>query len=265
MATEKQAATQQTVAQAILSIAPRIPSLDKSDRNEHGGYNYVSIDDYFDHVARIAQHDGLGWSVRQIDLNLSNDLPKPMMVGTFEFDLFTATDRWNSFFRVTVSHPVQGAQTAGSMLAYAMKMFLRMTFSVVTGEQDADATDPGAYEEKEGPANLKHLADVLLGPGQKVVTENNVPPPLDPPAGVYPPLDLPAGKDSSGPSLRANTIFDLATAFLADCDSEEKLEKYWLENTSPFEFVKTDSPPMYKKLVAAFKAQRVKLQQEKVA
>lgn len=241
------------IIHAVNHAALQMPPLTKEDHNPHGNYNYVSIDEYFDFIAKVAFNYGLAWSVRQTDLSLSNEPApmKPFMIGTFEFDLLHIEGGvWPCFFRCTVTHPVQGAQTAGSMLSYAMKMFLRMTFGVVTGEQDADATDPAAHVSAPSlvfdPLNMVTRHKESPAP----IIEMELPEPVE--SNYLPPKIEPRGPEG----LRADTIFNLAVEFLADCPHEAGLEDYWRDNISTFELVKAESPTLHKKLIKAFKDRR---------
>lgn len=123
----------------VIKTASMIPSLEKGNKNEYGKYDYVSIDDYYKEVASLALKNGLGWIVREV----SSEIREKSILYVYEFDLYSNTGAFiQNVSRLSVVHPVQGAQTSGSALSYAEKLFMRTLFKVRTGELDADSTDP---------------------------------------------------------------------------------------------------------------------------
>lgn len=144
---EKQGAVPGTgnyqIFDAILATQMAVPSLKKGDKNAYDNYYYVPIDDYYEQVAKLAAENGLSWTIREIDFEpLPNVGKHGSLRFTFGFSLYHKDGYMlQDVSRFTVVHPVQGAQTAGSAASYAEKLFMRTLFKVVTGEQDADATD----------------------------------------------------------------------------------------------------------------------------
>ena len=132
------------IAAAMIKIAQAVPQLGKADRNQFAKYNYVSIDKYYDTIGRLAAANGIMWQAFEVSNDVLRDVGKDGALRiTYSFDLYHENgDIIKSFAAFTILHPIQGAQTAGSALSYAEKLFMRSAFKVVTGESDADASDP---------------------------------------------------------------------------------------------------------------------------
>jgi hypothetical protein len=177
------------LVQAMVTAASAMPVLAKTDTNQYGGYAYVPIDRYYALVAPVLFANGLAFSIGEFD--------KPDLVGSgkgatavFHYEcvlLHVSGESLRS--RVSIPHPWQGAQTSGSAMSYAAKCFLRSTFALVTGEQDADATDPRLEAQEKAPRQ-RSPAEVV---GASVPQPQAGP--ASPPAGSPPP----AGGALSGP------------------------------------------------------------------
>lgn len=132
------------IAAAMVRIAQSVPQLGKADRNQFAKYNYVSIDKYYDAIAKLAAANGILWQPREVDHQIVPNVGKDGAIkATYAFDVYHESgDVIHDFALFTILHPIQGAQTAGSAASYADKLFMRTAFKVITGEGDADATNP---------------------------------------------------------------------------------------------------------------------------
>jgi hypothetical protein len=136
------------IAGAVLKTQADLGVLGKEDRNPFGNYNFVSIDKYYELVASAATRNGLSWFCQELGSSLSQVPTKKdgvsVTVAKFEY-MFTmfhvSGEAVPVYDRISIYHPMQGAQTSGSAASYAEKLFMRKAFKVVTGEKDADATD----------------------------------------------------------------------------------------------------------------------------
>jgi len=152
------------IAAAMIRIAQAVPQLGKAERNAFAKYNYVSIDRYYETIAKIAAANGIGWQAIEVENKLLPDVGKDGALRiTYAFDLYhEGGDHIQAFAAFTIIHPIQGAQTAGSALSYAEKLFMRSAFKVVTGESDADASDPDDLK-------IRPKADLVAPAGDKNV------------------------------------------------------------------------------------------------
>ena len=245
------------VFEAVNAAALAMPSLRKGDRNQHGGYQYVSIDDYYEKAASVAHKQGLNWTIRELS-------SEKVMVGekvgaggvvvpvhalkiAYEVDLMhTSGVILDGFFAGSILHPLQGAQTAGSAMSYVAKLFMRAVFNIVTGEQDADATEGDAFD-LGGKATAPK-------PGPKPT------PPAIP--GVIGKATGQTGVGSivvTDPTLTLMNLTELATAFLPLAKTPRELTQYWVDNEADFKELENERPTDYATLVAAFAARKKEL------
>lgn len=139
-------------------VSDIIGTLAKREKNKYAGYNYVSIDDYYEHVAKTCRQYGVMWCVSE-DGHTCFDGDYLMFRYKFYAVLSSGL---HDLVRLTVPHPTQGAQTSGSALSYAEKLFMRSIMKIPTGEQDADAMPQypdrqGEKFSKEPPRNRENL------------------------------------------------------------------------------------------------------------
>lgn len=120
----------------IIKVAAAMEPLAKRDRNE-AGWNFVSIDDYYERAGRSLLQAGVSWVCRQADFSDAGGL----LYWTFAFDVYDdAGNVWFAASSVTVPHEYDGPQVAGKVVSYAEKVFMRQLLKLVTGEPDADVS-----------------------------------------------------------------------------------------------------------------------------
>lgn len=238
---------------AILKTGLQVPSLAKGEHNKHGGFNYVGIDRFYEQVARVAMHNGLTWKAREVDARIvevyggkdreGNAKLSSAMLATYEFDIMHVSgEMMSAAFRITIVHPLQGAQTAGSAMSYAEKQFMREVFKVVTGEPDADATDSRVFEAGDGFGGFEQAP-----PPQAVATINGGVTTVAEDAGVYP----------------AEELEKLMVGFLPLAKTEKQLNDYWLKNAEQLKVAEQENKPVYDRMVAAFKARKAEIKSKK--
>ena len=223
-----------------------MPSLRKGDHNQHGNYNYVSIDSMFETVAKIAFEEGITWAVRQTDFMIDASIGKGVFVGTYHFDLnHILGAECKDFFIDTVPHPIQGAQTAGSAMSYAMKLFLRNTFGVVTGEADADATDSRELDAQSQRLGTIQVAEPARRPPELRVIEG-----------------------SSTAAIATGTVRDadwcqtfqvLIAGSIDLAKTEDELIGFWRDNHPGLEDLSLSNRDLYDQVVALFKEKKKEL------
>ena len=138
------------ITKAIVAVTSEVNSLAKGVKNQHGGYNYVPIDNYYAEVGKVAAKHGLTWVLKVVSFEHLPNLGKSGSLNfTYSVDLLHSSgDEKANFTSLNITHPIQGAQSAGSAMSYADKIFMRQLFKVETGEQDADATNPNDLNGK---------------------------------------------------------------------------------------------------------------------
>ena len=246
---------------ALVAAAKEIPHLRKGEQNAHGNYAYVPIDGFYEQVAPIVLKHGLTWRVREVSCETFEVQGRSRMETavrtTYEVDVMHEEgDIISSFFRATITHPLQGAQTAGSSMSYLDKLFLRTTFHVVTGEKDADATDNAVFDA--GPAN----AGGGQGRGKgaaKPKGQGAEPDAFDLGGTAHPSPASVRPADTGSFAADAKAFTELSVAFISSASTEEELTKYWTDNESTFNQLKTADPEGYKSLIAGFKTRKTQL------
>lgn len=141
------------IAQKIVKAIKLTKKLNKTEKSEYGDYAFVSIDDYYEQVALVIARDvGLSWMLSE----------EPSMEERFQdvsqdvqirkvYRVIWITDDGDLIDYggyITVSMPYEGATTAGKMLSYAEKAFMRRTFKIPTGDAEAEDSKPPARSER---------------------------------------------------------------------------------------------------------------------
>jgi hypothetical protein len=232
-----------TIAAAIVKTMREIPRLAKTERNAFAKYDYASVDDFYRHVVPVALANGLFWNVREVErvAGPSN------ITFTYAFDLMHESGAAiPSYSTMTILHPIQGAQTAGSAASYADKVFCRTTFKVVTGEPDADATDPRP--------ELKMVA-------QKQLVQMNQPDETDPQdmiAGTNP-EKAPLCKVPSTPE-GWSTVLRIFEQWLPEVRTKQDLVNFYSDNAKVMELAQKNAPQVFADIKSKFTARKLELQ-----
>lgn len=231
--------SQRELNQSLVAASLAMPSLKKTDRNSFGGYNFVSIDDFHEYVAKVALDHGITWKMRETGHALLPGRDKDAILFEYAFDVCHGDEEYKDFANFSVPHPLQGAQTSGSAASYAIKLFLRTTFHVVTGEADADATDSSA---------LVGLGTKPMAPGAFVqvpasVVKNRTP--------------MPIGEVRD--AAWVSKFLELVRGSIELASSEEDLIEFWENNIEGIEALKASDAGAYQQVVGAFKGRKGEL------
>ena len=125
------------IAQAIGAVMSQVKSLPKGERNEHGHYNFTSIDDFLAAVGPLCAEHGLLVLQDEDSAEVFDRGGKGWLRVTYSFTLaHTSGAMWDRPMRRTVLQAVTGPQTTGSSQSYALKQFSRSLFQIPTGERD---------------------------------------------------------------------------------------------------------------------------------
>jgi hypothetical protein len=247
------------IAEALQAASAEMPDLRKGEQNKYANYAYASIDDFYREVVPVMLRHGLTWRTRQISYTVE---PKHI-VAEYEMDLIHRGGAMlPNYFNCTIVHPLAGAQTSGSALSYAEKIFMRSVFKVATGEPDADATDNTTQAAAQMPATRTAPKvtppPVKLTPAEKknasivtkiLETKDQV--------GALPER-LPIPNDTAGWHLAAQTL----VTFVPECSTLDDLTKYWVENTEVIDRLSVVDIDLYEKVKFAFTTRKNELNQQ---
>lgn len=141
-----------SIVKAVCRIMGSVQSVKKSQRNQHGGYNFASTDDIYAAVTHKMGECGL----MLITLEDECEIVRVEKEGktsqwakvTFSFVLATEERTWTDLkARRTLYIQVTGAQTFQAAQSYAEKTYLRSLFKLPTGEMDLDGMPQADTEE----------------------------------------------------------------------------------------------------------------------
>ena len=255
------------IAAAMIRIAQAVPQLGKADRNAFAKYNYVSIDKYYETIAKLSAANGIGWQAYEVENTVLPNVGKDGALRiTYSFDLYHESgDMIRAFTAFTILHPIQGAQTAGSALSYAEKLFMRSAFKVVTGEADADASDPDDLKIKEKVKEEPAVKKVVEAfPDAKITdvrpkVSGAIAPDPSPETAITASVD-----DDGLPTLKSDTTdFITAATLLAriahTAEGVDVLRRLHQANIGVIERMEKEAPKLHAKVKTAFNDRRVAL------
>ena len=252
------------VAEAILAAMGDMPSLRKGDRNAYAKYDFVGIDTFLEKIPPIAAKHGIFWQPRELNYEIVGK-DNNYVATTYAFDLMYKDGTClPEYGKITVIHPIQGAQTAGSSLAYAEKMFCRFAFKIVTGEEDADATDNTKVTPIRRPeVQLRQAAPVAVpaGPATGSPVE-----PMGEIVGGIAAGGVKVTEEDGVPIIAAPADparWDVAAAvfhtFVPQCQSAEELKGFWTKNIAALDKMQAQAPDTYKGVKDAFTKHKAEL------
>jgi|GEM_PF-1350246 len=143
-----------SIVQAICQIMVTVEAVKKSQRNQHGGYNFASTDDIYAAVTRKMGEVGL------ILLSLEDRceikrIEKDSKVSQwahmeFSFVLATTADTWtDQRAKRTLYIQVTGPQTFQAAQSYCEKAYLRSLLKLPTGDMDLDSMPQADNEDDQ--------------------------------------------------------------------------------------------------------------------
>lgn len=128
------------IAAGIVKVMKAVKQLGTDERNQHGGYNYVSTDKFMGLMRPLLAEAGLlvMMDERAID---TKEFGKNGTAWLFaEYDIWLYHESGAEFGPMTrrTMVPAAGAQSFGALQSYLLKYFMRNLFQIPTGEKDAD-------------------------------------------------------------------------------------------------------------------------------
>lgn len=211
-----------TIPERILALSLAAPILKKNDHNGDAGFNFVSIDDYYEIIARMCVEFGLSWRVSEDSFELLDSPGGQLVRATYSFHVFTESHEDYDSTKISVVMPFSDAQTTGIAMSYAEKIFMRTTFKVVTGEKDADS---------------------LAKPKKKWGAK-------EPKAEVKP-----------GNTAPQTMTSEEMIAFISSCTDEMALKQWMVKTRAALAAVKAESPKKYEIIESAHRLKLKQLQE----
>jgi hypothetical protein len=142
------------IAAAILAVKKQVKALGSDERNEHGRYNFVSVDKFYERIGKLMAEAGLALLIDETstEVRASDKSGNPWLFAQYLLSFMHETGAMSAGLRRSIALPISGPQAFGAAQSYIEKQFLRQVFKVPTGEKDADdtPTDGVAPESRSG-------------------------------------------------------------------------------------------------------------------
>jgi hypothetical protein len=153
------------IAKAVVKVMSEVKKLGKDARNEHGKYQYVSVDQFFQQVGKLMAEAGIFVIVNEaqseIETRETTDTYGKLKMSAWlstAYDIFIGHESGVMYGPLRRHQQVSatGPQSYGASEAYVEKYFLRNLFKIPTGEADADAdAQDGLPATKRAPTPPK--------------------------------------------------------------------------------------------------------------
>lgn len=129
---------------AVCAVMEDLQRLQKSDKNKHGGYAFISVDDVKDEMRPLLAKHGLSIHVSQNSFEMSDyvdskDSRKSIAVFDMAVTLRHSSGLCDEPENMTVALPMTGAQTSGIARSYVVKEYLKSRFLVSAGDLESEA------------------------------------------------------------------------------------------------------------------------------
>jgi hypothetical protein len=181
------------IAKAIGEVMAQVKSLPKGERNEHGGYNFASIDDFLAAIGPLCSAAGLIVYQDEDSIDLIDRGNKAWLKATYSFRLgLTSGAISDRPIRRTVFQAITGPQTTGSCQSYCLKQFLRSLFLIPTGDRD----DADYHLQQDMPAQARQESQDRDRPAQRPMPQA---PARAAPAASHEPQHMPLQVGQNGP------------------------------------------------------------------
>jgi hypothetical protein len=150
----------QSIAKAIIQVMKAVKTIEKDARNEHGKYDYASIDAVYEGVREHMAAAGLIILPMEKEVTQINE---KIIKFVFGFILATETDTWEDpENQRTVYMMWMGAQTFQGAQSYADKAYQKGLFKFSTGEPEQEALPGGSMPEEKAKAGKKDKPKAAL-------------------------------------------------------------------------------------------------------
>ena len=165
------------IAAAIIAVKAKVRQLGADERNQHGGYNYVSVDKMYATIGKLMAEAGLALLIDETVAEVRTSerarddgkAPAPWLFVQYDLAFMHESGAVSAPLRRSCALPISGPQAYGAAQSYIEKQFLRQVFKVPTGEKDADdiaqsdeapaATRQPPKRQKAAPASTQAEED----------------------------------------------------------------------------------------------------------
>lgn len=146
------------IAEAIIFVLARVKTLVKDNVNKHGGYKYVSYDNFLAIIGPLLAEAGL---IIVMNESESHSDGKWLHV-TFQIYLYHSSGKHYGPISRTQAVMANGPQAYASAQSFVEKYFMRQTFKIPTGEELEFDADTQSNKEPVPPSKPKATKDQLM-------------------------------------------------------------------------------------------------------
>jgi len=147
------------IAKAIIAVKMQVRQLGSDEKNEHGGYRYVSVDKFYERIGPLMAAAGLALLIdeTETDVRVSETTDRqgnlrrtPWLFANYTLAFMHEDGSVSQSMRRSLAMPITGPQSYGAAQSYVEKQFLRQIFKIPTGEKDADEVAQGEDAPSRG-------------------------------------------------------------------------------------------------------------------
>lgn len=147
-----------SIARAIAKIMASVEAVAKTQKNQHGGYQFSSTDDIYAAVARKLGEVGLVIMALERECETvrveKDGKTVQWLRASYQFVLATDEDTWtDSHLTRSVYTQITGPQSFQAAQSYCEKSFLRSLFKLPSGDMDLDSMPQAESEEAQAALN----------------------------------------------------------------------------------------------------------------
>ena len=160
------------IAKAVVSVMGKIRMLGKDNRNEHGRYNYTSVDKFYEFVGPLMSEAGIFVLIdeKESEIAMRESVDSYGKVKSsawlaidYDVSLFHESGAVYGPIRRSIQVLASGPQAYASGVSFVEKYFLRSLFKIPTGDQDdvdASAPEPLPAKSRKAPEPRPELLDM---------------------------------------------------------------------------------------------------------
>lgn len=138
------------ISDAIAAVMAGVPMLNKVEKNQHGNYNFASIDDFLEAVRPHMAKAKLVISSDEESFDIIGEGKDTWLKMGFMFTAHCSGASYGPLRRSAMVRASMGSQALGAAQSYAEKQFLRSLFKIATGE--GAAIDSDSHPQSNLPA-----------------------------------------------------------------------------------------------------------------
>lgn len=145
------------IAKAIVQVMGSVKTLGKSEKNQHGGYQFASIDAFLEATSPLCAAAGLFFLMNEAETEVTvvegkDGKRTASLRVAYDITICHSSGATLNGIRRNVTVLASGAQAYGSAQSYVLKQFMRSLFQIPTGDKDDADYHPQSEIPPQQPA-----------------------------------------------------------------------------------------------------------------